>query len=276
MDHDTLVAGFAKTNFPVRHHLTAEPLLELEAIGRLADSLPPKQVEHNLGAVPEILPGGEAPQVDLPPGEIARGIETNGCWMVLKRVETDDEYRALVGRCLADVIPQVEAREGGATRTEGFIFLSAPNSTTPVHFDPEHNMLLQIRGPKRFTVGEFGDAEIKRRELTRYYGGGHRNIDEMPAGARTYDLQPGDGVYVPPHAPHLVKTFDQLSISLSVTFYTKASERVGDLYSINARLRKARIPTAPPGDHPGSDRAKALLWSSIRRGSRLVRSRNEQ
>ena len=43
------------------------------------------------------------------------------------------------------------------TEREGFIFLSAPGSTTPAHTDPEHNFLLQVRGPKEMNVGAFPD-----------------------------------------------------------------------------------------------------------------------
>ena len=35
--------------------------------------------------------------------------------------------------------------------SQGFIFVSSPNSVTPYHFDPEHNILLQIRGSKVMT-----------------------------------------------------------------------------------------------------------------------------
>jgi len=85
------------------------------------------------------------------------------------------------------------------TLREGFIFLSAPGSVTPSHTDPEHNLLLQIRGTKDMSLGEFPD-EVTRQivlESTR-----HRNIEWEPRRPQTFALEPGDGVYVPVHAPH--------------------------------------------------------------------------
>ena len=73
---------------------------------------------------------------------------------------------------------------------EGFVFLSAPGSVTPTHVDPEHNLLLQVRGTKEMNVGRFPDAETEQRDLERFYGGGHRNIDQLPVGAQTFSARP--------------------------------------------------------------------------------------
>src|SRR6266508_4224239 len=112
IDPTTVKENFSRAPFTVKHKLSDHPLLTLDALGRLADSLPEDQVEHNLGDVPEVLPGGEAPRLDATPGEIARGIETNGCWMVLKKVDTDPAYKRLLEQALDDVLPLVADRVG--------------------------------------------------------------------------------------------------------------------------------------------------------------------
>jgi hypothetical protein len=269
-DPEVLRENFSENPFPVRHTLVDHPLLTLDSLGRLADSLPDDQVEHNLGDVPEVLPGGEAPRLDASPGEIARGIETNGCWMVLKRVETDPAYGALLEQSLGEVIPHGSDRQGGATKKQGFIFLTAPNSFTPVHFDPEQNLLLQIKARKQIDVGRWPDEEAEREHLEHYYGGSHRNLESMPPDSQTFMLEPGDGVHVPLNAPHWVKTFDEVSISFSITFNTKYSEMLTDVYSVNARLRKLRLSPRPPGLRSGSDNAKAAVWRTVRRGKHLA------
>lgn len=271
-DPEVLKENFSEAPFPVKHTLVDNPLLKLDRLAKLADSLPDSQVEHNLGNVPEVLPGGEAPRLDATPGEIARGIETNGCWMVLKRVETDPEYLDLLEQSLSQVIPLVADRQGGATIKQGFIFLTAPNSTTPVHFDPEQNLLLQVKALKRTDVGRWPSEEAERERLEAYYGGGHRNLEEMPPDAQTFMLEPGDGVHVPLNAPHWVKTFDEVSISFAITFNTRYSESITDLYSVNARLRKLRFSPKAPGVHPGSDRAKSAFWRNLRRGKQALRN----
>lgn len=275
-DQARLAESFAKAPMAVSHRLSGHPLFGLERIGKLADGLSGDSVEHNVGDVPEVLPDGEAPQLDLSPGEIARGIESNGCWMVLKRVEADPEYRELLERCLGEVTPHVAEAEGGVTRMEAYIFLSAPNSKTPAHIDPEHNLLLQIRGTKEMDVGGFPDPGAEGAELERYYGGGHRNLSGIPSKARTFPLAPGDGVYVPVHAPHLVRSGPEPSISFSITFYTVATERAASVHSVNAKLRRLGLSPSPPGRRPGTDRVKAGAWAGLRRGKRLVARRGSR
>ncbi len=272
VDPQVLQDGFAKHDFPLHHNLASHPLFSLDELAVLADSMPEGQVEHNLGDLPEALTGdAERPQADLTPGEIARGIESNGCWMVLKRVEHDPRYKELLHDVLGPIVDQVAAREGGATRMEGYIVLSAPNSTTPVHIDPEHNVFVHVRGPKRFVVGSWPSDEAKKAAMRRYYLEDSRWVDEMPEGANVYKLEPGDGLYLPPHAPHMVKTFDPVAISLSAAFYTKASEDLVSVYSMNKRLEKLKLPVAAPGEHPAADRAKARVWQGMRKAAQAVR-----
>ena len=269
-DRPAFAAAFGKTPFPVRHRLADHPLLTVEAIARLADALPEASVEHNLGSVDAVLPSGEAPRLDLSPGEIARGIDSNGCWMVLKNIEQVAEYRELLESSLAEVTPGVAEREGGVRRREGFVFLSAPNSVTPSHFDEEHNLLLQIRGSKEFNVGRYPDPHTEQLELERLYGGGHRNIDWLPQEPRTFDLQPGDGVTVPIHAPHWVRNGPEVSVSFSITFKTAVTERNKHVHAVNARLRRLRLSPSPPGRRPLADRAKASVTGARRTARRLA------
>jgi hypothetical protein len=261
----------------IRHSLGDHRLLTVEAVAELADDLPAGKVEHNAGALPSVLPGGEAPRSELSPGEIARGIERNGQWMVLKNIELSPAYRQLLDETLDEVAPLVEGREGegGMTRREGFIFLSAPGSVTPSHLDPEHNFLLQVRGTKDMHVGRFASPEHEQRELERYYHGGHRNIDRLPDTAETYHLSPGDGVYVPVHAPHWVANGPHASVSLSITWYTPAVEQAGRVHAFNGRLRRLRLAPRPPGRRPGADRGKALAQRSLSGLTRIARVRRD-
>jgi len=262
IDSGALAGAFASEPLSVRHELTAHALLTVEALAELADSLPAEKVEHNTGKLPAVL-FGDAPIVDLQPGEIARGIETNGCWMVLKNIEQLPAYCELLNTALDEVEPLVRDREGSMQKGEGFVFLSAPGSVTPSHVDPEHNLLLQIRGTKDMNVGRFPDAETEQRHLERFYGGGHRNIDQLPVSTQTFPLAPGDGVYVPPNAPHWVQNGEGVSVSLSITWQTPVTERVARVHSVNARLRRLRLSPRAPNKDVLRDRAKATLSRSL-------------
>jgi hypothetical protein len=271
IDERVFAEKFGVASYAVHHDLAEHELLTVEAIADLADRLPVERVEHNLGKLPVVLGAVEAPRVDQSPGEIARGIETNGCWMVLKNIESDPQYGRLIDECLDEIAPLLGSREGGMSCREGFIFLSAPGSVTPSHFDPEHNFLLQIRGQKSMHVGRFPDALTEQRELERYHHGGGRNIGWQPSEPHEYSLEPGDGVYVPVHMPHWVTVPDNVAVSLSITFFTRSTEDAIVLHKINGRLRKLGLKPAMPGRRGGVDQAKVLAGRALQSTAKRLR-----
>jgi len=269
IDRDRFRSSFANRATAVRHALTDHPLLTVEAIAELADALPEQQVEHNLGRLPLVVADPDAVQrAELAPGEVARGIETNGCWMVLKNIEADPGYAQLLDACLDEIASLIGDREGGMAVREGFIFLSAPGSVTPAHVDPEHNLLLQIRGRKELSVGAFPAAAVEQRELERFYAGGHRNLGWVPEVSQTFSIGPGDGVYLPVHAPHWVTVSDNVAVSLSVTFRTPRNADEILLHRLNAGLRRAHLAPAPIGTRPLQDRVKLAMGRGVRACSR--------
>ncbi len=265
IDDGVFAASFGRGPCAVRHRLVDHPLLTVQAIAELAERLPENRIEHNLGNLPIVVGQTEAPSASLPPADIARGIETNGCWMVLKNIEADAQYAALLDATLDEVATRIAGKRAAMGLREGFIFLSAPGSVTPAHFDPEHNLLLQVRGEKTMNVGRFPDSEAEQLELERYYAGGGRNIDWLPAEPQTFSMHPGDGVYVPVHAPHWVTVPDNVAVSLSITFRTAATEDAMILHRINGGLRRLRMSPSAIGTHRAGDRAKILAVRTLRR-----------
>ena len=257
IDPERFAEAFATHSTSVGHTLAGHPLLEMEAVARLAQALPDASIEHNLGDIPLIVGSDEVTTLDSDPAEIVRTIEANGSWMVLKNVEQDPAYRALLDALLDQVKPLVGEREGGMLQREAFIFVSAPGAITPSHVDPEHNFLLQIRGTKTMNVGTFADPAVEQAELERIYGGGHRNIEQLPDTVTPYVLQPGDGVYVRPDAPHFVLNGEEASVSLSITWRTAVTKRTARVHRANGRLRRLRVAPVAPGQRPGVDRVKA-------------------
>ena len=256
--------AFARDPFAVEHHLVEHPLLTLEGIAELADELPRSAVERHRADLPLVMPGG-APDLEGRPSDTVRSIATNNCWMVLWNVEQAPAWRRLLDGCLDEVQTHVGGRDGGMMQRQAFLFLSAPGAITPAHFDPEHNLLLQIRGTKEMNVGRFPDPADQQRELDRYHDGGHRNLSAVPVDARTFVLSPGRGVYVPPFAPHWVRNGDEVSISLSITFRTRRSEAAERAHALNARLRRLGLHPSPAGHDERRDRAKAAIVHGVDR-----------
>jgi len=262
-----------KSELGVLHSLANHPLLTLDALARLADTLPPHAIERHSAVQPLLAPGGAA-DVGGVPSETVRGIATNGCWMVLWNLEQSPEYRALLDAILEQAAPLIPRREGPMGRRECFLFLSAPGAITPVHFDPEHNFLLQIRGLKNITIGRFPDREWALSELDRYHDGGHRNLERIPPESRTFAMNPGEGVYIYPWAPHWVQNGPEASISISITFRTRLSERHEQVHRWNARMRRLGLHPRPAGESALLDGTKSGLLHAVqwlRRGGRRQR-----
>jgi len=258
----------------VHHHLADHPLLSVEEVARLADRLTPDKVEHNVAkGIGNVVPGGAAPVLEQSPGDVARGIETNGCWMVLKNIERDPQYAKLLNDALDEVAPMLPGGADAMLLRQGFLFLSAPGSITPTHVDPEHNFLLQIRGRKTMNVGSFPDAQSEQLELERSYGHGHRNMEYVPENMTPYVLDPGDGVYVPVGAPHWVQNGDTVSVSLSITWRSEDALRVERVHALNDRLRRLGLTPKAPGANLKVDTAKAQAMRVFGKVQQVVEER---
>jgi Cupin superfamily protein len=263
IDGRAFAANFSTRPFAVRHTVGDHPLLTLDALAELADRLPRASIERHRSDLGLMQPGG-APELEGPPSQTVREIDTGNTWMVLWYIEQDPAYKALLDETLDAVERHVGATPGGMRQRRGYIFISAPNATTPVHFDPEQNLLLQIRGRKEMNVGRFEDPADQEAELRRYFDGGHRNLDRMPALDEQFLMRPGDGVYVYPFAPHWVRNGPTPSVSLSITFRTAEGQRFERIHHINSRLRKLRLSPPPPGASPWRDEIKARAFELAR------------
>ena len=252
----------------LRHNLSAHPLLELDALAELGEALPARSVEYNRGDVP-IGVDGKPEGTGLAIGETIRGIEQTNSWAVLKNIEQHPAYAALLAELLGELEEQIVRKTGRMMKTQGFIFVSSPDAVTPYHFDPEHNILLQLTGQKAMTVFPAGDALFAPDEVHEtYHTGGPRELawhDGLACHGQTFRLAEGEAIYVPVMAPHHVKNGPVPSISLSITWRSEWSFAEADARSFNAVLRKAGFDPRPPRRWPARNTGKAIAWRVLRR-----------
>lgn len=265
---DLFAANYPEVPHKLTHALGRHPLLELDALARLAEALPRASVEYNQANLPIGI--SEKPdRPDLPIGETIRRIEETGSWAALKNIEQVPDYAALLAELLAEIQPQIEAKTGRMLKTQGFIFITSPNGVTPYHFDPEHNILLQIRGTKVMTQFPAGDATYAPDEVHEaYHTGGARELtwqDAFLAGGREFPLAPGEAVFVPVMAPHFVRNGPEPSVSLSITWRSEWSFAEADARAFNGVLRRIGIRPRSTGRWPHTNRAKALGWRVVRK-----------
>ncbi len=271
-DLGRFAALYPETPGIVAHTLVDHPLFALDALIGLAGRMRAVDVEYNRGD----LPLGVDPAASIGNGlsiaDTIRGIKENGSWMVLKFVEQDPDYRRLLSDVLANLLPVVEPATGRMLKQEGFIFVSSPDSVTPFHFDPEHNILLQVRGTKTMTVFPADDeAIVPGIEHERFQHGGHRNLpwrDDMATEGRAFALTAGEGIYVPVKAPHWVRNGASVSISFSVTWRSEWSYMEGDARGMNAMLRKVGLSPAAPRRYPARNLVKSVGYRAVRKLTR--------
>jgi hypothetical protein len=265
---DTFAAHYPEAPHTLAHALGAHPLMELGALAALAEALPAGSIEYNAADQPIGVDGKPAP-TGIPIGTTIREIETTRSWAVLKNVEQDPAYAALLADLLAEIRPAIEARTGCMLKTQGFVFVTSAGGVTPYHFDPEHNILLQVRGSKVMTQFPAGDAMYAPDAVHEtYHTGGGRELkwrDDLLPGGRAFALAAGEAVYVPVMAPHFVRNGAEPSVSLSITWRSEWSFAEADARAFNGWLRKLGLRPKAPRRWPARNRFKALAWRVLRK-----------
>ena len=268
MSRAMFAASYPEGAHKLRHNLGAHPLLELAALAELGESLPSASVEYNRGDLPIGIDG--KPQGNgLPIGATIRGIEEANSWAVLKNIEQSPAYAALLAELLGELEMEIVAKTGRMMKTQGFIFVSSPNAVTPYHFDPEHNILMQLVGEKAMTVFPPGNSACAPDPVHEtYHTGGGRELtwhDELAEHGVTFRLEPGEAIYVPVMAPHYVLNGPVPSISLSITWRSEWSFAEADARAFNKLLREWGFEPRPPGRWPARNRSKSIAWRALRR-----------
>lgn len=260
IDPGLFAHGLPKTPFQFKHNLMEHPLFKKERLLVLAQNLPPAFIEYNSGGVDVSQDPMTTPYTGLSLEETLEHIDTCESWVVLKYVEFDPDYQELIINTLRQIVPIEQLQNLEAHQLEGYIFISSPRSVTPFHFDDEHNFLLQITGSKQFhSWTTTGAGRASPKDLERYYLGGHRNLpirEQAEAADNVFELETGDALYVPAHSPHWVQNGNEVSVSFSVTFRSKALAREALIHKLNGRLRRLGLNPKPYGLSNGIDNIK--------------------
>jgi len=234
---ETFAAAYPEQPHVLEHRLEDHPLLRLDALAELAGRLPESSIEYNRGDLP-IGVDGKPGQTGLSIADTIRRIAEVNSWAVLKNIEQDDRYRAL----LHDLLEELR---------------------------PEHNILMQLRGSKTMTQFPAGDARYAPDEVHEgYHLGGPRELiwkDDLAQGGVEYGIAAGQALFVPVMAPHFVRNGPESSISLSITWRSDWSYAEADARGFNRELRRLGLNPREPGRWPASNRSKAFAFRAIRK-----------
>ena len=189
------------------HDLSLDDRLTLPAVADLADRLPRRSVIADTATQPLLVPQGGPPLGALErPGDVIRDLYNANAWLTLLGVEDDPGMAELMNTQLDQLESGMIARWGKKRsrmrKRVAFVFVSSPNSVTPVHFDIEHSLLMQVTGCKTVSIGRWESDTARRHEIDRYWDGSHGRIEAVPPEEAAYTLTPGRAVYIPPGTPH--------------------------------------------------------------------------
>jgi Cupin-like domain len=258
---------FLKKAFMLKHSLADHQLFTLPRLVELAKSMPRDGIEYNSGKVAVGVKPEDVPKIDMPAEDVIRTIETANAWMVIKSVEHDPSYLALLEVFVEEANAAAGKKRSDYSDLQGFIFVSSAKSTTPFHFDAEENILIQIKGDKFVRTFDNDDRKLISEEALEISPNKHRNQkyeEWFESRATLHSLKPGDAVHMPYTIPHWVSTGDTYSISMAMTWKTPEVLRLNKIRFMNGTLRRFGLPQRAPGQTPALDAAKVIVHDTAR------------
>jgi Cupin-like domain len=269
VDADAAVARekFLKAPFALKHALSDHPLFALPRLVALAKSMPRDRIEYNSGKLRPGMRPEDVPTIDMPAEDVIRQIETANAWMVIKFVNEDADYNALLKSFVDEAQALAGKKAGDYGDLQGFIFVSSAKSVTPFHLDAEENILVQIRGDKFAHVFDNRDCSLISEEAMEISPSKHRNQHYEPAfeaRAEVFTMKEGDAIHMPYMWPHWIRTGERYSISMAMTWKTPDVERLNKIRLMNGTFRRFGLPQKPPGVSPFRDAAKVFLHDAMR------------
>ena len=256
----------------VKHRLEGHPLLELPALSRFAERMSPLgQLRFHGNTTTAATAFNTAPTehaTGLTAVETVQSIERAGSWVSFLNIQTDPEYRALVDEVLDGLKPELERVDPGMYGYAGWIFLTSPRVVTPFHMDRENNFILQVRGDKRIHVWDPNDHAVvtpRIREDFNTYRSRDKQVykDEFLPRAQIFDAKPGDGAFMPSNGPHWVRNGDNVSVTVSFTYYTRATKRFETLCRANSALRRLGLRPPAAGSSQLRDTVKQRAYTAF-------------
>jgi len=219
----------------VAHELVGEELLTPSALSDAAARLDPACVQHHLGDLPQLAPEGRARRLPLSASEVLRGLDTNGSWVMMRRLAALPEYGAIMRHHVRAFDLSLRATGEVPIGHDLIAFVAAPGAVVPVHYDRDHHLLAQVSGTKTVGAGRFSEVHEQRRQVERGMYEERLNADAVPDDAEVHDLAPGDALVLPAYTFHWVTVGADVSVAITFAITTEATRRSLDAHKANVR-----------------------------------------
>jgi hypothetical protein len=254
------------------HDKHLDERLRPSAIADLADALPSNEVAYETAVKPLVVPSEGAPRGVLErPGDVIRNLDNAEAWLALLNAERDPDIADVMMSVLDQLQPAIFATQGKMRNRGAYFFVASPNSVTPVHFDIEFSLLLQLKGTKTISFGHWQNEAVRQHEVNRYWEGSHGRVELMPEEMVSFRLSPGQGVYIPPRTPHWVRNGPNSAMSVTLAFHTAGSTRERRVEDFNSLARRVHLSPGEPGRSAVVDTAKVGVMAFVAAGRKARR-----
>ena len=209
---------------------------------------------------------GDAGQLDGQ--ELLEAVRAGKLWINLRdAMNVDPVFKPL----FASLMSQLKALNPGFNpmRAYGGILISSPRAQVFYHADVSETFLLHVRGRKRFRIypprapwmEDVALEDILHKDQT----------EDVPyeaswdADAAQIDLEPGDFVSWPLHAPHRVENLEGLNVSITCEMVTRDSLMKNAVHHANGAMRRLGF-TPKSAKVTGPEAYAKLAFSKVWKG----------
>lgn len=170
-------------------------------------------------------------------------------WIALHSIEHDAELNGIFLQMARAIEISLTRPLNRILYCTGAMLMSSGRATTPYHMDFGSNLLLQVRGRKRFHAYNPTDRHIVTEEMLEEFfytrnsfPASMKYSKEFDKTATIVDLKPGVGIYMPSTSPHLTTTEEEndVSISISLSFVNPAAQRLRRASIVNYKYPKLK------------------------------------
>jgi len=187
---------------------------------------------------------------EISPPELIELFESNDddYWIVLHEIEDTPMLRPLFIAMAEALSSSLPPTYGKVRLCTGSLFISRGKASTPFHMDYGSNLLLQLRGNKRFLAFSPNDPELVSKQSLREFFSGDANPPSLQYDpsfeekALTLNLKAGIGIYMPSTSPHCTETQNRdLSVTVSLSFVNPLADRIRRSSEFDTRLPNLRF-----------------------------------
>ena len=251
------------------HTLSEHPLLQWDEIRKLVKRLPRRVIFYSAGVKPEsaIIGDGDTYPGQHPLEHAIDNMQNANAYMFVIGLENDVEFRSIY----LDLKVELDdfCRRNGHRLTESklALFVSSPGAIAPHHLDHQHGFIAQIKGSKtvyQWPAHNFEMTTPEEHEI--FFARVTRELalkDRCEHLRKAYEITPGVGAYIPFAAPHSVINGDEVSVSLSLIFNTRDTQKIDDIHRANYFLRnRCHLSPTLPGQSAWRDCLKNRYFRS--------------